>query len=97
MSKAILVKSKKDIVERVAENCGLTKKAAETVVTEVFDEIIDTLKDGGEISISGFGKFEVKERAAREGINPATKEKIQIAASKAVGFKASKTLKEAVK
>jgi DNA-binding protein HU-beta len=73
------------------------KKAAETVVTEVFDEIIDTLKDGGEISISGFGKFEVKERAAREGINPATKEKIQIAASKAVGFKASKTLKEAVK
>ncbi len=97
MSKAILVKSKKDIVERVAENCGLTKKAADTVVTEVFDEIIDTLKDGGEISISGFGKFEVKERAAREGINPATKEKIQIAASKAVGFKASKTLKEAVK
>ena len=97
MSKAILVKSKKDIVERVAENCGLTKKAAETVVAEVFDEIIDTLRDGGEISIRGFGKFEVKERAAREGINPATKEKIRIEASRTPGFKAAKALKDAVK
>lgn len=97
MSKAILVKSKKDIVERVAENCGLTKKAAETVVAKVFDEIIDTLRDGGEISISGFGKFEVKERAAREGINPATKEKIRIEASRTPGFKAAKALKDAVK
>ena len=97
MGKAILVKSKKDIVERVAENCGLTKKAAETVVAEVFDEIIDTLRDGGEISISGFGKFEVKERAAREGINPATKEKIRIEASRTPGFKAAKALKDAVK
>ena len=97
MSKAILVKSKKDIVERVAENCGLTKKAAETVVAEVFDEIIDTLRDGGEISISGFGKFEVKERAAREGINPATKEKISIEASRTPGIKAAKALTDAVK
>lgn len=97
MSKAILVKSKKDIVDRIADNCGLTKKAAETVVEEVFAEITDTLADGGEISISGFGKFEVKERAAREGINPATMEKIHIAASKAPAFKAAKALKDAVK
>ncbi len=97
MAKAILVKSKKDIVERVAENTGLTKKAAEAAVNEVFAEITDTLKDGGEISIMGFGKFEVKTRAARTGINPATMEKIEIAESKAPAFKAAKTLKDAVK
>ena len=97
MAKAILVKSKKDIVERVAENTGLTKKAAEAAVNEVFAEITDTLKDGGEISINGFGKFEISERPARQGINPATGEKIEIAASKSPKFKASKTLKDSVK
>ena len=97
MGKAILVKSKKDIVERVADTTGLTKKAAEAAVNEVFAEITETLADGGEISISGFGKFEVKTRAARKGINPATKEEIDIPASKAPAFKAAKTLKDAVK
>ena len=57
----------------------------------------ETLKNGGKVDISGFGKFEVKTRAERIGINPATKEKITVPASKAPGFKASKSLKDAVK
>ncbi len=97
MTKAILVKSKKDIVTRISNNKGLPRKAAEAVVNEVFAEITETLADGGEISISGFGKFEVKTRPARTGINPATKETIEIPESKAPAFKASKALKEAVK
>ena len=95
--KTILVKSKKDIVDRVAKQAGLSKKDAEAAVNEVFAEITDTLADGGELSISGFGKFEVKTRAARHGINPLTKEPIEIPESKAPAFKPAKGLKDAVK
>ena len=97
MAKAILVKSKKDIVDRVADKTGMTKKDAEKAVTEVFAEITETLAEGGEISVVGFGKFEVKTRAARTGINPATMEKIEIAESKSPAFKPAKSLKDAVK
>ena len=97
MNKTILMKSRKDIVDRLAANLDMTKKDAEAAVTEVFAEIADTLADGGEISISGFGKFEVKTRAARTGINPATREQITIAASKAPAFRPAKALKDAVK
>lgn len=97
MAKAILVKGKKDLVERVANEAGLSKKDAETAINAVFAEITDTLKDGGELSVPGFGKFEVKTRAARTGINPATKETIQIPETKAPGFKAGKALKDVVK
>ena len=55
------------------------------------------MKDGKRVDISGFGKFEVKERAARKGINPQTKEVIEIAAAKVPGFKASKSLKDSIK
>lgn len=97
MTKTILVKTKKDLVERVANDVELSKKDAEAAVNAIFEEITDTLKDGGELSISGFGKFEVKTRAARTGINPATKETIQIPETKVPGFKAGKALKEIVK
>ena len=60
-------------------------------------QVADTLKDNGTVDVFGFGKFSISERAARTGINPATKEKIEIAASKSVKFKASKALKDAVK
>ena len=90
----IMSRSKKDIAAAVAETTGKSKKESEEVVTAVFDEIKATLKDGGEVSIAGFGKFTVSEKAAREGINPATQEKITIPASKSVKFKASKTLKD---
>ena len=97
MVKTILFKTKKDIINRISENTDLNKKQAAEAVDEVFAEILDTLKDGGEMSISGFGKFEVKTRPARTGINPKTREKIQIPASKSPSFKAAKALKDAVK
>ena len=97
MNKTILVKSKKDIVERLSKNLKMTKKEAEAAVNEVFAEITDTLVDSGELSVSGFGKFEVKTRAARSGINPLTKQPIEIPESKAVSFKPAKALKDAVK
>ena len=87
---AIIVATKKDLAEKVAESADLTKNKAAEAVNAVFEAISETLKDGGEVSVSGFGKFEVSERAARQGVNPATGEKIQIAASKAPKFKPAK-------
>ena len=97
MEKSMFVMSKKDLADKAAEVTGLSKKQASETVNAVFDAIIETLKDGGAVSVSGFGKFEVAERAARQGVNPATGEKIEIAASKSVKFKAAKALKDAVK
>jgi DNA-binding protein HU-beta len=91
------VMNKKTLAEAVAVQTGMTKKAATETVELVFDMMAETLKNGGKVDISGFGKFEVKERAERVGINPATKEKIMVPASKIPGFKASKSLKDAVK
>ncbi|MBR2802763.1 MAG: HU family DNA-binding protein [Erysipelotrichaceae bacterium] len=89
--------NKKGLADQVAEQVGLTKKDAAAVVDAVFASITETLAKGGEVDIYGFGKFEVKSRAARNGINPITKEKIEIKSSKVPSFKSSKSLKEAVK
>ena len=89
--------TKKTLAEDVAEKWGLTKKDAKDVVDYVFDEISTTIKKGGEANINGFGKFSVVKKKARTGLNPLTKEKIHIAATKAPKFKASKTLKDLVK
>lgn len=89
--------NKKSLVEAIVQELGITKKDATVAVDTVFSTIADTLAEGGKVDISGFGKFEITERAARTGINPATKEKIQIAASKSPKFKAAKALKDAVK
>ncbi|MDO4500127.1 MAG: HU family DNA-binding protein [Erysipelotrichaceae bacterium] len=89
--------NKKALVELVAESQGLTKKASTEIVDSIIEAMTNTLKDGGEVDLPGFGKFTVKERAARTGINPATGEKIKIEATKVPGFKAAKALKEAVK
>lgn len=89
--------NKKSIAETIAEKHDLTKKEAAEIVDLVFETIADTLKDGGRVDITGFGKFEVKTRAARTGINPQTKAPIQIPESKLPGFKASKGLKDLVK
>ena len=80
--------NKKSIAELVAEKHNLTKKEAAEIIDLVFDTVSGTLKDGGRVDISGFGKFEVKTRAARTGINPQTKETITIPESKVPGFKA---------
>lgn len=86
--------NKAELIERVAERAQLTKRDADAAVSAVLEEIVATLLKNEEVKLSGFGIFEVKERAARDGTNPATQEKIHIPASKSVGFKVSKALKE---
>ena len=88
--------NKTELIAVVAEKSGLTKKDAERVVSATFETITAQLQKGNKVQISGFGIFEVKEREARVGRNPRTKEAIQIPASKAPAFKASKTLKDTV-
>ena len=88
--------TKVELINAVAAKTGLTKKDSEKAVSAVFGTIADTLKEGEKVSLVGFGTFDVKTRAAREGINPRTKEKIQIAASKLPPFKAGKALKDLV-
>ena len=89
--------NKKVIAETVAEKHNLTKNESAEIVDLVFDTVADALKDGAKVDIAGFGKFEVKTRAARTGINPQTKETIEIPSSKVPGFKASKSLKDLVR
>lgn len=91
------VLNKKGLIDVVANKLDITKKDATIAVETVFEAITEALVNGNKVDISGFGKFEVKTRAERTGINPATKETIQIPATKAPGFKAAKALKEAVK
>lgn len=91
------VLNKKALAEKLAEVHNLTKKEAAEIVELVFDSVKSELANGGKVDIAGFGKFEVKVRNARTGVNPATGEKIQVPASKVPAFKASKALKESVK
>lgn len=85
-----------DLKAAVAEKAGLSKADAGSAVSAVLDTITEALSKGDKIALVGFGNFETSERAAREGRNPATGETIQIAASKAVKFKAGKALKDSV-
>jgi len=89
--------TKKNIVDDVSTKFDLTKKDSTEVVNFVFEEITKALKKGNEVNINGFGKFSVVKKKARTGLNPATGEKIKIKATKSPKFKASKTLKDAVK
>lgn len=89
--------AKKELINYVAEKSNLSKKDAETAVNAVFDGIVEALKTDGKIQLVGFGSFEVKERAARTGFNPATGAAIEIPASKVPVFKAGKALKESIK
>ena len=89
--------TKEDLSEAVMKECGLESKAsARKVVEAVFDTITNTLKRGEDVAIAGFGNFRVVKRAAREGRNPKTGEKIHISASTKPKFRAGKALKEAV-
>lgn len=89
--------TKAELIEKMAEKGQITKKQAAENLEMVFETIADELAGGSEVSIPGFGKFSVVERAARTGINPQTKKKIKIKATKAPKFSAAKALKEAVK
>lgn len=88
--------NKNDLVAAVADRTGLSKADSAKAVDGVFDAISDTLKSGTEVRLVGFGTFSVANRAASEGRNPRTGERIHIPASKQPKFKAGKGLKDAV-
>ncbi len=88
--------NKTELAQHLSEKANLSSGDSKSAV-DAFSEILsDTLSRGGEVNIAGLGKFSVTERNARQGVNPATGEKIQIAASKAPKFTAAKALKDAV-
>jgi len=88
--------SKGDLVAAIAGGANCTKKVAADALEALLEAITKELKNGGQVTITGFGTFKVTERAARDGRNPQTGEKIKIKASKVARFKAGKNLKEAV-
>ena len=89
--------NKTELVAAIAEKAGISKKDADAAVAAFVATVTDAMKAGDKVSLIGFGTFEVKARAARTGINPMTKETIEIAASKVPAFKAGQALKNAVK
>ena len=88
--------TKADIVERIYEKVGFSKKESAELVETVFDLIKTTLEDGDKIKIAGFGNFVVKEKSDRRGRNPQTGEEITIVARKILTFKPSQVLKSAI-
>ena len=88
--------NKTEFIAAVAENADISKKDAEKAIKAFADVVTEELKKGEKVQLVGFGTFEVSERAAREGRNPATGETMKIEACKAPKFKAGKALKDAV-
>ena len=88
--------NKTELVAAIAEKTELSKKDAEKALKAFTEVVAEELKAGNKIQLVGFGTFEVAERAAREGRNPATGETMKIAASKAPKFKAGKALKDEI-
>ncbi len=88
--------NKTDLIAEVAKKNELTKAQAEAVVNTVIDSISDALASDDKVQLFGFGSFEVKTIKARTGINPRTKEQIEIPASKRIVFSAGKKLKDSV-
>ncbi len=87
------VVSTSQLIDEVAARTGLSKAQAKQAVTAVVDALGERLAGGDRIQISGLGTFEVRDRAAREATNPRTREKVQVPASKAVGFRAASALR----
>ena len=88
--------NKTELIAATAEKAGLTKKDAERALNAAFDAITASLVAGEKVQVAGFGIFETKNREARTGRNPHPKETIQSPATRGPGFKASKSLKDAV-
>ena len=88
--------NKSELINHIATSAGLTKAQATAALQAFETSVIDTLANGGEVTLIGFGTFKVTDRAARTGRNPKTGEELQISASKVPTFKAGKALKEAV-
>ncbi len=88
--------NKTDLVAEVAKRTGISKKDAESAVGAALDAIADTLAAGDKVQIVGFGSFETRTRAARTGLNPRTREPVEIPASTVPLFKPGKALKDKV-
>lgn len=88
--------NKSDLITAMAEKSSLSKKDCEAALDAFVSAVGDTLKSGDKVQMVGFGTFEVRERSARMGRNPQTKEVVEIPASKAPAFKPGKALKETV-
>ncbi len=89
--------TKSELVDQVADRAGMTKLEATRALDAVLSTVEDALRRGSEVTISGFGKFHVSERGARQGVNPRTGERIQIAAARVPRFSAGSGLKAAVR
>jgi DNA-binding protein HU-beta len=89
--------TKQEFVDQVASQSDLSKADADRAVTATLDTIQTTLARGGEVNFTGFGKFSVAQRGARQGVNPQTGQRIQISASRVPRFSAGSQLKKAVK
>lgn len=89
--------TRKDLEKAVREILTTTQEEAKLAVDTLFEELRHALADGKTVDLFGFGKFEVVERAARTGFNPAKQQKIEIPATKAIRFKASKSLKNKIR
>lgn len=88
--------NKTELIEAIAASADIPKTTAGKALDAVMDSVTNALKSGDSVVLVGFGTFAVKERAARTGRNPKTREEIAIPASKVPGFKAGKALKDAV-
>lgn len=88
--------NKSELIDAIAASADISKAAAGRALDATLDSIADALKGGDQVTLVGFGTFQVKHRAARSGRNPQTGEVIQIAESNVPGFKAGKQLKDAV-
>lgn len=88
--------NKGDLINKVAENAGLTQAQAKSAVNSVFESVSDSLASGNKVTLVGFGTFSVNHRAERQGRNPATGKTITIAAKNNVKFKPGKELTESV-
>jgi DNA-binding protein HU-beta len=89
--------NKSELVDQLASRSDLKRTEAERTLNALTDIVKETLQRGGEVAITGFGKFSVAQRSARQGVNPQTGERIQIAASKAPKFSAGADFKKALK
>ena len=88
--------NKTELITLAAQNAGMTRKDAERVINAAIDAVTAALVNGDKVQRSGFGSFEVKDREARMGRNPHTKEAVEIPATKVPVFKASKALRDTV-
>ena len=88
--------NKSELIAAAAQSAGISKKDAERVLNAALDHITATLVSGGKVQLSGFGAFEIKDREARMGRNPRTKEAVEIPATRTPVFKPSKALKDLV-